>query len=165
MDISVKPASREDEDFLWVMIYYAAHMERDGAASLHAAKEHPYVSRYVSGWGAPDDMGVIGYDGEKKVGAVWSRLLTGDNRTCGYVDDRTPELAAAVLPEYTGKGAGTKLLRAHLDTVKNLYRAVTLVVRTDNPAHRLYRREGFVIRGVITNRVGTKSYHMIRHFT
>jgi len=37
-------------------------------------------------------------------------------------------------------------------------------VRTDNPAHRLYLREGFVIRDTITNRVGTKSYHMIRHF-
>jgi ribosomal protein S18 acetylase RimI-like enzyme len=164
MDITVKPARGEDEEFLWLMIYYAAHMELDGAEPPHGAKEHPYVSRYVKGWGAPHDIGVVGYERGKRVGAVWSRLLTGDSRTYGYVDDRTPELAAAVLPEYKGKGAGTALLRAHLDIVKNLYHAITLVVRTDNPARRLYLREGFVIRATIVNRVGTESYHMIRHF-
>jgi len=164
MDITVKPARRKDEEFLWLMIYYAAHMELDGAEHTRAVKEHPYVCRYVRGWGIPDDIGVVGYERGKRVGAVWSRLLTGENRTYGCVDDRTPELAAAVLPEYKGRGVGTALLRAHFQTVKHLYRAVTLVVRTDNPAHRLYLREGFVIRDTITNRVGTKSYHMIRHF-
>jgi ribosomal protein S18 acetylase RimI-like enzyme len=86
---------------------------------------------------------------------VWSRLLTGENKTYGCVDDRTPELAAAVLPEYKGRGVGTALLRARFQTVKHLYRAVTLVVRTDNPAHRLYLRKGFVIRDTITKRIGT----------
>ena len=164
MNISVKMARKEDEDFLWIMIYHAAHMEQDGATAPCAAKRHPYVRRYVSGWGAPNDVGVIGHVGEKRVGAVWSRLLTGDRKTYGYIDDRTPELAAAVLHEYTGRGVGTKLLRAYLDMAKNLYHAVTLVVRTDNPAFRLYRREGFVIKAIITNRVATQSYHMVKSF-
>jgi ribosomal protein S18 acetylase RimI-like enzyme len=164
MDISIAPARPQDEEFLWMMIYYAAQMERDGAASPFAAQDHHYLKRYVSGWGAPNDVGVIGYEGSKPIGAVWSRLLTGDNRTYGYVDDDTPELAAAVLPEYIGKGVGTKLLRAYLNKAEVLFPAVALTVRVDNPAFRLYRRMGFVINKEITNRVGTKSYVMIIHF-
>lgn len=76
MDITVKPARRKDEEFLWLMIYYAAHMELDGAEHTRAVKEHPYVCRYVRGWGIPDDIGVVGYERGKRVGAVWSRLLT-----------------------------------------------------------------------------------------
>jgi ribosomal protein S18 acetylase RimI-like enzyme len=164
MDISIASARPQDEDFLWVMIYYAAHMEQDGAASLCAAQEHPYLQKYVAGWGGPSDVGVIGYDGSKPIGAVWSRLMIGDNKTYGYVDDDTPELAAAVLPEYIGKGAGTKLLRSYLDKAKDLFPAVTLTVRADNPALRLYQRAGFAIIKEITNRVGKNSYHMILHF-
>jgi ribosomal protein S18 acetylase RimI-like enzyme len=164
MHITIASVRPQDESFLWIMIYYAAHMELDGDASLFAAKDHPYVKRYVSGWGAPNDIGVIGYDDGEPVGAVWSRLLIGENKTYGYVDDETPELAAAVLPDYTGKGIGTKLLRAYLNRARHLYPAVTLTVRADNPAFRLYRREGFVINKEIVNRVGTKSYTMIMRF-
>jgi GNAT superfamily N-acetyltransferase len=120
MDITIAPARPEDETFLWKMIYFAAHMEMDGTASLFAAKDHPYVKRYVSGWGAPDDIGVIGHDNGEPVDAVWSRLLVGDNKTYGYLDDETPELAAAVLPDYIGTGSGTKLLRAYLSRVRHL---------------------------------------------
>lgn len=164
MDITIAPARPEDEAFLWVMIYYAANMELDGATSLFAAKDHPYVKRYVSGWGAPDDIGVIGYVDGEPVGAVWSRLLVGDNKTYGHLDDETPELAAAVLPDYVGRGIGTKLLRAYLSRARHLYPAVTLTVRADNPALRLYRREGFVVNKEIINRVGTKSYTMVMRF-
>jgi ribosomal protein S18 acetylase RimI-like enzyme len=164
MPISVRPAQASDEDFLWIMLYYAAQMQKDRVASLYAAKDDPYLARYVSAWGQPTDLGVVGYDRELPVGAVWSRLLIGEHRTYGYVDDQTPELAAAVLPEYIGKGIGTALLDAYLERASTLFPAVTLNVRADNPAVRLYERAGFKVIGAIVNRVGTRSYTMLITF-
>ena len=38
------------------------------------------------------------------IGAAWLRLLKGDERGYGHVDDETPELGMAVLPAYRGRG-------------------------------------------------------------
>jgi ribosomal protein S18 acetylase RimI-like enzyme len=164
MQITIVPATPAHEEFLWVMLYYAAHMSEDGAGSLYAARENDYLQRYVAGWGRPGDLGVIGYHNEQPVGAVWSRLLIGDQQTYGYVDDQTPELAAAVLPEYLGNGIGTVLLGAYLQAAQAHFPAVALNVRADNPAYRLYLRAGFRVVGEIVNRVGTKSYNMVIRF-
>lgn len=164
MDITIAAAQPQDADVLWTMLYYAAQMAQDGATSPLAAHDHPYLRRYVAGWGAPSDVGVIGYAGGLPIGAVWSRLLIGDQKTCGYIDDVTPELAAAVLPAYIGKGVGTQLLQAYLAIAKDQFPAVALNVRAGNPAIRLYQRAGFVVKEAIVNRVGTTSYNMILVF-
>ena len=82
----------------------------------------------------------------------------------GYVDDETPELAIAILPDYVGKGIGTRLLFAYFEAAKNRFSAVALNVRADNPAVKLYERVGFEVIDEIVNRVGTKSYNMLRTF-
>lgn len=164
MNLLIRQIRSTDEETLWVMLYYAAHMQRDGATSLYAARDVPYLARYVAGWGRPTDLGVIGFCDQSPVGAVWSRLLLEDERTPSSIDDETPELAAAVLPEFVGQGIGTQLLTAYLDLARALFPAVVLSVRADNPAHRLYQRVGFQAVDTIVNRVGGKSYTMIYRF-
>jgi ribosomal protein S18 acetylase RimI-like enzyme len=164
MQLTIRPALAGDEDFLWVMLYYAARMDQDAAASLYAAKDDPYLAKYVRGWGQPTDLGVVGCVDATPVGAVWSRLLVGEHKTYGYVDERTPEIAAAVLPEYIGRGMGTLLLSAYLERARALFPAVALNVRADNPALRLYKRMGFKVIDEIVNRVGTRSYNMLMTF-
>ena len=61
----------------------------------------------------------------------------------GYVDDETPELAIAVLPDHRGRGLGRRLLRELLDAAGGRFGAVSLSVRAENPAWRLYERTGF----------------------
>ena len=65
---------------------------------------------------------------------MWSRLFLGENKTNGYVNDVIPELAAAVLPTYIGKGVGTMLLQTYLEHAQTKFPAVALNVRADNPA-------------------------------
>lgn len=164
IDLRISTARPGDEPFLWTMLYHAAHMEQDGATDPEAARGHTYLDRYVSGWGRPTDLGVIGYEHGEPVGAVWSRLLIGTDRTYGHIDDETPELAAAVLPTHLGRGVGTRLMSAYLDLARIQFPAVALNVRADNPALRLYQRAGFEIVGTIVNRVGTPSYNMLLRF-
>src|SRR5690242_17304012 len=132
----IRPAAEEDEPFLWEMLYYAAHMEEDGATSLQNAREHPYLMRYVQGWKCETDMGCIALEPEsnRPIGAAWIRLLLGDDKTFSYIDEFTPELAIAVLPNYVGKGVGTQLLSHMLEAAREKYAAIVLSVRATNPA-------------------------------
>lgn len=163
MNWIIRPAVKDDEPFLWEMLYYAAHMEEEGAISPHAAKNHPFLMRYVRGWKRETDMGCVALEPEsnRPIGAAWLRLLLGDDKTFSYIDDFTPELAIAVLPDYAGKGVGTQLLSHMLEAARENYAAVVLSVRANNPARRLYERTGFVVTGNAINRTGSESLNML----
>jgi len=106
----------------------------------------PELAHYAAGWGRPGDIGFLAVDAEALlVGAAWLRLLTGDERGYGWVDDATPELSMAVMPAWRGQGIGTRLLAALWETAAEHYAAVSLSVQADNPAVRLYRRQGFEV--------------------
>ena len=163
MNSIIRMATRDDEPFLWEMLYFAAHMDEDGEISSEAAKQNPDLVKYVSGWGRETDIGCIALEprSNQPIGAAWIRLLIADEKTTSYVDDITPELAIAVLPEYLGGGVGTLLLQHLLEAAKQRYPRVVLSVRATNPAKRLYERMGFVITREIANRVGTPSLNMV----
>jgi GNAT superfamily N-acetyltransferase len=72
-------------------------------------------------------------------------VFTAGNKGYGYIDDETPELSIAVLPEYRGKGIGTDLLRHLIEEVRVRHRALSLSVSSDNPAIHLYKRLGFEV--------------------
>ncbi len=88
-------------------------------------------------------MGWLALDDQRPAGAAWLRLLVGDHRGFGYVDESTPELAIALLPGYRGQGIGSHLLDLLLSQARKHYTAVCLSVSNSNPALRLYRRHGF----------------------
>lgn len=147
MNDSIYPLRLEDEPFLWEMLFEAAHLAEDGETSIKAAMNHPQIAKYVRDWGKTTDLGFGAIDREthQKIGAAWLRLFPETDRGYGYIDDRTPELAIAVLPAYRGRGVGTQLLVHLLDAAKAFYPAVSLSARTNNPAIRLYRRLGFQV--------------------
>ncbi len=145
MTYSLRPAAAGDARFLWTMLYEASYAAENGVPDVAALREHAELARYVEGWGDRTDLGVVACDGESgdPVGAAWLRLLTGEAKGYGYVDDETPELAIAVLPDHRGRGLGRRLLRELLDAAGGRFGAVSLSVRAENPAWRLYERTGF----------------------
>ncbi len=163
MNPVIRMATRDDEPFLWEMLYFAAHMDEDGEISPEAAKQNPDLVKYVSDWGRETDIGCIALEpqSDQTIGATWMRLLIANEKTTSYIDDVTPELAIAVLPEYLGCGVGTLLLQHLLEAAKQRYLRAVLSVRATNPAKRLYERMGFVVTGEIANRVGTPSLNMV----
>lgn len=172
---ALRSARPEDEPFLWAMLLHAAHAG-DEVASPDDLRAIPELARYVEGWGRPGDVGVVasaagatgatGGAGDRLVGAAWVRLLVGEGRGYGWVDDATPELAIAVAPGGEGRGVGSALLRRLLDDLEGTVPAVSLSVRADNPARRLYARLGFVaVDGSdVGNRVGGTSLTMVRRY-
>jgi ribosomal protein S18 acetylase RimI-like enzyme len=145
---SLRPAADDDVDFLWVALHHASRSAEKGIDDPTALRDHHELARYVDGWGdRTDDMGVVAVDVDTgdRIGAAWLRLLTGDAKGYGYVDDEAPELAIAVLPGHRGRGLGERLLRELLDAARGTFGAVSLSVRADNPARRLYERAGFEV--------------------
>ncbi len=161
LDYYIRPLTQEDEPFLWPMLYEAAHVAEEGESTVEAVVNHPLIAKYVKDWGRASDMGfaAIELNSSQPIGAAWLRLFTGDDKGFGWVDDTIPELAIALLPEYTNQGIGTQLLARLLSAAKASYRSVSLSVRSSNPALNLYQRSGFkVIEGSETiNRTGGTS--------
>ncbi len=164
MDYTIRPITPKDEPFLWEMLYEAAHMGEEGNLTVQDAMNHPDLAKYVQDWGLKDDMGFVAtlVSSNQLVGAVWLRLLTSENQGYGYIDDQTPELAIAVLPEYRNQGIGLQLLTHLLAAAKASYQSISLSTRSSNPAVSLYHKLGWkIIPGSETiNRVGSISFKM-----
>ncbi|TVQ95470.1 MAG: GNAT family N-acetyltransferase [Spirochaetaceae bacterium] len=127
------------------MLYQAIHVP-DGHAPISRDVLHlPELARYLRGWGREGDCGFLAAVGQP-VGAVWLRLLVGEERGYGYVAEDTPELSIALLPEFRGRGIGTQLL-TRLFASPCGDSPISLSVSADDPAVRLYRRLGFEVVG------------------
>lgn len=154
-------ATAADEAFLWEMLAEAAHLAADGDGSVAAAQQHPFLAKFVRGWGRQGDIGVIARDAAgERLGAAWVRHLTGPEQSYPAVDGAYPELAIAVRPEHTGRGLGAALLERLIAVARPVYPGLVLSVRAENPAQGLYARHGFVVTGEIVNRVGSRSLVM-----
>jgi ribosomal protein S18 acetylase RimI-like enzyme len=131
------------------MLYEAAYWnpERPRPPKEEFSSEEPKLARYLEGWGRPGDDAVVALDlsSGRRLGAVWYRLMTSEEPGYGFVDDSTPEIALAILPDHRGRGMGGALLREIRHVARSRgYGALSLSVEHGNPALRLYERSGFV---------------------
>lgn len=153
MSYTIRQATGEDEPFLWEMLYQALHVPPGQPPFPREIVEQPEIGRYLRGWGRDGDLALLAVETETQqpVGAVWIRLMIGEDKGYGYVDERTPELSIAVLPKHRGKGVGEQLMKQLFDFACARYAAVSLSVSADNPAANLYRRLGFETVSAIGN--------------
>ena len=105
---------------------------------------HPQVSIFHEGWGRAGDAGLVAEIDDECAGAVWYRLFTEESHGEGFVDERTPELAVAVLEGHRGRGIGRALLEAMAERGRaDGFERLSLSVDADNPARGLYARLGW----------------------
>lgn len=104
----------------------------------------PNLKIYIEDFGRYDDVCIIADISNQVVGAVWSRILAGEIKGYGNIDDNTPELAISIIKPYRNKGIGTLLLQSILKLLKTKgYKQVSLSVQKDNYAFKLYQKVGF----------------------
>jgi ribosomal protein S18 acetylase RimI-like enzyme len=138
----IRRGGRQDVRFLRDMLHHAYYWrERNPAEGPGPA------ARYVKGWGRPGDTVLIGIDDGFPVGAAWYRLFSKDEPGYGFVDEETPELAIAVVPNRRGRGIGEALIDALCDRARtDGYHALSLSVERDNPALiAFYEHHGFTV--------------------
>ncbi len=141
----IRRGGRQDVRFLRDMLHHAYYWrERNPGA------ERGPVARYVKGWGRPGDVALIAVDEGFPVGAAWYRLFRREQPGYGFVDEETPELAIAVVPNRRGRGIGEALLEALCERARDEgHGALSLSVESGNTALLdFYEKHGFTrVRG------------------
>ncbi len=156
--IDYRALTSADAETLMVMLAHAAH-----EPSVAEAMAQPELRKYVSQWGRRGDIGYLALAQRLPVGAAWVRLWSEAEKGYAFVDYETPELAIAVLPEYQNQGIGTQLLQILLEASIGVFPRISLSVRSDNPAQRLYQSLGFkpLPGSSVPNRVGGHSFTLV----
>jgi len=139
--VVVRRGGAQDVRFLRDMLHHAYYWKERAPEDSGPGP----VALYVKAWGRKGDAAMIAIDGGFPVGAAWYRLFERDRRGYGFVDERTPELAIAVVPSARGKGVGSALLEALLERARaEGHPSISLSVDRNNAgAIELYRRHGF----------------------
>ena len=107
--------------------------------------KHPEIDVYIRDFGKKqDDYCLIAEIDGKIVGGVWVRIISGEIKGFGYVDDQTPEFAISLFKEYRKQGIGTKLMLEMIDYLRNKgYKQCSLAVQKANYAVKMYKNVGF----------------------
>lgn len=113
MQMTISKLKISESDFLADMLYEAIFIpEASDPLPKEVIKDIP-LSKYIENWGKDKfDIALVMEVGNQLIGAIWGRLLTGENKGFGYLDETIPELSMAVKKENRSQGIGTKLIMA-----------------------------------------------------
>ena len=138
---------REDEYHLLKEFTYQAIFLRDENILVpRTVLDDPKLRVFYEGFGKPDDECLVVEVDNKVVGAVWTRILSGEVKGFGNIDQFTPEFGISLYKEYRNKGLGTKLMESMLELLKiKGYIRTSLAVQKDNYAVNMYKKAGFSI--------------------
>jgi ribosomal protein S18 acetylase RimI-like enzyme len=149
--MTTRPIAAEDLPFVGEMLWEAAAVSAGmRALGMEAALAQPSVRKYLQGWGRPGDAGVVAVDATgRRLSAAWYRLFPAEAPGYGFVAADVPELSIGVSEAARGRGVGGALIDALLGMARAQgFRAVCLSVDRQNPAVKLYERNGFRDAGV-----------------
>ena len=143
MNTIIRKIRPEEHNLLREFLYQAIYLPEDVEPPPRSVVDLPELQVYITDFGTqPGDHCLVAEVEEKVVGAAWCRIM----EDYGHIDNDTPSLAISLLPEYRGRGIGTRLLNGLLLLLRDHgYRRASLSVQKENPALHLYQRAGFHI--------------------
>lgn len=144
MNYIIRPL-KQSEIYILSDFLYEAIFQKDNTSPL--PKEiinKPELNIFIKDFGKPDDYCLVAEIDNKIIGAVWSRILSGEIKGYGNIDSTTSELAISIYKQYRNKGIGTELMKGILKLLKEKgYKRVSLSVQKDNYAVKIYKAVGF----------------------
>ena len=159
-DLRIRQIRNEEysvfEDFLYHSIFLPLGVESLPREVIF----EPEIFVYIENFGGKDDCGVVAEQDGKIIGAAWTRIIPA----YGHIDNKTPELAISVLPNFRGQGIGSKMMQSLFDLLcERGYRQTSLSVQKNNPAVRFYERLGYEITGERLDHANHEDYLMIKY--
>jgi len=131
------------EDLLYEAIYQPDKQNLIPRSVLKIPEVYAYIKDFGN---SKDDYCLVAESYEKIIGAVWVRILSGEIKGYGNIDNETPEFAISLFEEYRNQGIGTKMMSRMIDSLKEKgYKQTSLSVQKENYAANLYKKLGFEI--------------------
>ncbi len=87
------------------------------------------------------DVGVYSLTNNIVSGAAWVRLFNESHCAAAYVDNVTPVLTLAILPDMRGNGVGTLIMNQLLQEVAVVYDRISVLSNKDSES--FYQQLGF----------------------
>ncbi len=107
--------------------------------------EYPQLLIYNDFYGlTPKDLGLYALYEHKIAGAIWTRRLNAQHNSNGFVDENTPVLHMVVVPEFRGKGIGSRMMEQFLQEAGALYSQISVSVKENSREIVFYEKFGFV---------------------
>ena len=157
--IVIRPVERRDYPLLEDFLYHAIFVPEGNKPPAREIIRLPEIFVYIDSFGGADDLGVVAEVAGEVVGAAWTRIIPA----FGHLDDDTPELAISMLPEWRGKGVGSRMMEHLFGMLREAgYRQTSLSVQKDNPAVRFYKRLGYAIVDERPDGAGHEDYLMVK---
>ena len=149
--ISVREIKKEELFILESMLYEAIYQDEGSTPLPYDIIKSPEIDAYIHDFGKlKDDYCLVAVLNDKIIGAVWIRILAGEVKGFGNIDNETPEFAISLLKEYRNQGYGTLLMSRMIEHLrKEGYKQTSLSVDKNNYAVRMYQKLGF---GIIQDR-------------
>jgi ribosomal protein S18 acetylase RimI-like enzyme len=123
------------------MLYYAKRLDE----ADKTLADIPELSIYEEFYGfTSKDLGLYILLENRLVGAAWIRRLNADHASNGYIDDITPVLNIAVIPEFRGQGIGSTMIEQLFLESGALYDNLSVSIINDLPEVKFFERHGFV---------------------
>jgi ribosomal protein S18 acetylase RimI-like enzyme len=158
--IVTRPIQPNDYPLLDDFLYHAIYIPPGEKMPRREIIFQQEIFIYVKDFGGKDDCGVVAESEGKIVGAAWTRIIPA----YGNIDDKTPELAISVLPEYRGQSIGTNLMLHLFELLcERGYSRTSLSVQQNNPAVRFYKRLGYEVTDEKLDHAGHEDYIMVKY--
>ena len=142
LEVSVRPMREEEYPLLKKFLYLALYVHKGEDPFPEDIIYKPELKIYYEEFGKKDDTCLVAEVDAKVIGAVWARIM----HDYGYVDDETPSLSLSLVPEYRGRGIGTRLLLSAINVLRDKgYRQVSLSSQKENFSCAMYFKAGFTV--------------------
>lgn len=146
MDFLIREIKQEELSLLDNFLYEAIFQHENTPRLPKEIIFNPEIYIYVKDFGKPDDLCLLAEIQGIVVGAVWTRILSGEIKGYGNIDNSTPEFAISICKEFRNLGIGTALMKNMLKLLHlKGYPKVSLAVQKDNYAVKMYCNLGFRI--------------------
>ena len=89
------------------------------------------------------DLGLYALVDNKIAGAIWSREFKATDEALAFIDEQTPVLSFALLPEFRKKGIGSAMMEQFLLEASALYDSLSIVAPKKKRIEEFYTRFGF----------------------
>ena len=158
--IALRRVQAHEAPLVFSFLTLAARMAESNEP-IQQALVDKQLTKYWQGWGRPGDLGIVACRelDALPVCCAWVRQLPPDDE--GYLGEGVLELAFGTVASERGQGIGSETLTQLIEACRAAAASgISLSVRADNPAVRLYRRLRFEVVSEIVNRVGTRSLVM-----
>jgi len=145
--VIVREILTEELAILDEMVYEAIFQPEGCKPVPRDVIQKPEINVYIDGFGSRNgDHCFVAELNGRIIGAVWVRILAGNVRGYGNIDDQTPEFAISLLKEHRKRGTGTLLMLKMIEHLKKQrYAQASLSVQKINYASKMYQKLGFEI--------------------